>query len=221
MVRYDKPVRALAICLSTLAGYVDAIGFIQTGGFFVSFMSGNSTRLGIGIAHGDIYAALVAGLLVTFVFGVMTGTFVGRMAGEHRRPVVLALVAALLALAAGSGMLLLPGAAVAFTALAMGAENAVFEEEGEVRIGLTYMTGALVKVGQQVTAALLGGRKWDWAPHFFLWLGLTIGAVAGGLVYPVLGLNSLWIAAAAAAALARIAWSIGASPMDRGALDSN
>ena len=32
--------------MSTLAGYVDAIGFLHLGGLFVSFMSGNSTRMG-------------------------------------------------------------------------------------------------------------------------------------------------------------------------------
>lgn len=30
-------------------GYVDAVGFMMTGGFFVSFMSGNSTRLAVGL----------------------------------------------------------------------------------------------------------------------------------------------------------------------------
>ncbi|MFZ1966902.1 MAG: DUF1275 family protein, partial [Bradyrhizobium sp.] len=38
---------ALACTLSALAGYVDGIGFIHLGGLFVSFMSGNSTRLGV------------------------------------------------------------------------------------------------------------------------------------------------------------------------------
>ena len=32
--------------------------------------------------------------------------------------------------------------------LAMGLENAVFQIEGGAGLGLTYMTGALVKVGQ-------------------------------------------------------------------------
>ena len=40
------------VALSTLAGYVDATGFLMLGGFFVSFMSGNSTRLGVGLIEG-------------------------------------------------------------------------------------------------------------------------------------------------------------------------
>ena len=44
---------ALACTLSALAGYVDAIGFLHLGGMFVSFMSGNSTRLGVSLAQGN------------------------------------------------------------------------------------------------------------------------------------------------------------------------
>ncbi|MFJ5369898.1 DUF1275 family protein, partial [Bosea sp. CER48] len=47
MMRYDRPAMGLAFCLSGLAGFVDALGFLSLGGFFVSFMTGNTTRLGI------------------------------------------------------------------------------------------------------------------------------------------------------------------------------
>ena len=43
---------------SLLAGFVDAVGFIASGGLFISFMSGNSTRLGIGLAEVTQFAAL-------------------------------------------------------------------------------------------------------------------------------------------------------------------
>ena len=43
----------LACALSALAGYVDGIGFIHLGGLFVSFMSGNSTRLGVSLAQAN------------------------------------------------------------------------------------------------------------------------------------------------------------------------
>ena len=48
----DSPATALACALSALAGYVDGIGFLHLGGLFVSFMSGNSTRMGVSLAAG-------------------------------------------------------------------------------------------------------------------------------------------------------------------------
>jgi uncharacterized membrane protein YoaK (UPF0700 family) len=202
MNRYDRRIKILAIGLSGLAGFVDATGFINLGGFFVSFMSGNTTRFAVGLAAGAVSAAIAIGLIVTFVLGVMAGTLVGRRTPYNRAASVLGLVAILLAVAALCGMAgTLPGAAVAM-ALAMGAENALFEREGEVHIGLTYMTGTLVKLGQHLLGAFLGGERWAWRSYFLLWLGLTSGAVAGALLHPWLGLGALWIAAAAAALFA-------------------
>ena len=60
----------LACALSALAGYVDGIGFLHLGGLFVSFMSGNSTRLGVSLAQGDwSNAAAALGLIALFVTG--------------------------------------------------------------------------------------------------------------------------------------------------------
>ena len=50
------------MCLAGVAGYVDAVGLIETRGSFVSFMSGNTTRLGVGIASLSPAAATAAGL---------------------------------------------------------------------------------------------------------------------------------------------------------------
>ena len=206
MTRYAKRIWIFAAGLSALAGYVDAIGFIELGGFFVSFMSGNSTRLAVGIAGQLPAVAALAGALVgCFVLGVIAGTLAARLGHRRREPVVLALVALLLAAAAtvgGQGAVTL---AALLMAAAMGAENAVFEREGEVAIGLTYMTGTLVKLGQRATAALLGGDRFGWLPYLLLWAGLISGATAGALVHPQLGLGALWFAAAAAALLALVA----------------
>ncbi len=51
---------ALACALSLLAGYVDGIGFLHLGGLFVSFMSGNSTRLGVSLAEAQWWQAASA-----------------------------------------------------------------------------------------------------------------------------------------------------------------
>ncbi len=205
MTRYDKRVQALAIGLSALAGYVDAIGFIELGGFFVSFMSGNSTRLGVGLMERSRDATIAGGLIAMFVVGVIAGSLTGRVAGPHRRPVVLMLVAALLAAAAACSAIDATPIAVVAMVLAMGAENSVFEQGDDVHIGLTYMTGALVKFGQRAAAALLGGDRFAWAPYILLWAGLVVGAVVGAATHYWIGLAGLWIAAAFAATFAMIA----------------
>jgi uncharacterized membrane protein YoaK (UPF0700 family) len=219
VIRYQNRVKLLAAGLSALAGFVDATGFIKLGGFFVSFMSGNTTRLAVGLAQAAPQAALAAGLIGGFVLGVMLGTATGRMAKLQRVPIVLGLVALLLALAAMLGGWGFGGIAIAAMVLAMGAENAVFEREGEVHIGLTYMTGTLVKFGQHLTAALMGGGGRAWQPYLLLWLGLALGAMAGALCYPVLGLGNLWLAALTAALFAAAAAWIGPFTLQPGALE--
>ena len=183
-------------------GYVDAVGFMMTGGFFVSFMSGNSTRLAVGLIDGAAYAAVALGLIAAFVAGASIGALVGRMAKDRRGLAVLILVSLLLAAAATLSSFDADGLAILMLALAMGAENTIFAEDGEVRIGLTYMTGTLVKLGKNITTALLGGAPFGWVPYFLLWLGLVIGAALGAAAYVHAGPSALWPAAAAMAALA-------------------
>jgi uncharacterized membrane protein YoaK (UPF0700 family) len=199
VTRYDKRIWLLAAALSALAGFVDAIGFIELGGFFVSFMSGNSTRLGVGLVETIAAAGLAASLVASFVFGVIAGALVARRTRRHRGAIVLGLVTMLLAGAAALGQFGLPRLAVLLMAAAMGAENAIFEREGEVSIGLTYMTGTLVKLGQRAAATLLGGPPWQWLPYLLLWIGLVAGVALGAAVHAAVGFKALWGAAAAAA----------------------
>lgn len=198
-------VRMLAAALSALAGYVDAVGFLHLGGFFVSFMSGNTTRIGVGLTERGGDALIASGLIVTFVAGVVLGSLVASRVRLPRRPAVLALVTALLVLAAGLAMASFSGAAAVAMALAMGAENAVFGEGGEAHIGLTYMTGTLVKLGQHLAIAVTGGDRLGWTPYLLLWAGLLAGAILGAATYAAIGMHALWLASLAAAASAVVA----------------
>jgi uncharacterized membrane protein YoaK (UPF0700 family) len=193
---------ALACALSALAGYVDGIGFLHLGGLFVSFMSGNSTRLGVSLAQGNwSNAAEALGLIALFVVGAACGSLIVLGRGANRQPWVLLGEAALLAVAALCYSLGLSNAAVAAMVLAMGLENAVFQIEGGAGLGLTYITGALVKVGQLLAAALTGGARWAWLPNLLLWAALVTGAVCGALAYHWINLAAIWFAAGLALAL--------------------
>jgi uncharacterized membrane protein YoaK (UPF0700 family) len=196
---------ALACALSALAGYVDGIGFLHLGGLFVSFMSGNSTRMGVSLAEGHWRSAAGAlGLIVLFVIGAAAGSLIVLGRGANRQPWVLLAEAVLLAAAALAYALGQSNVAVAAIVLAMGLENAVFQIDGGAGLGLTYVTGALVKVGQLVAAALTGGARWAWAANLLLWAALVTGSLCGALVYHWINLAAIWFAAAAALALSAI-----------------
>jgi uncharacterized membrane protein YoaK (UPF0700 family) len=196
---------ALACALSGLAGYVDGIGFLHLGGLFVSFMSGNSTRLGVSLAGAQWWpAAQALGLIALFVAGAAAGSLMVLGGGTERQPWLLLAEAALLAGAALCHVFGLPGGATAGMVLAMGLENAVFQIDGGAGLGLTYVTGALVKVGQLMAASLTGGPRWGWAPNLLLWAALVAGSATGALGYAWINLSAIWFAAGAALALAAI-----------------
>ena len=209
MTRYDRRSQALAVCLSALAGYVDALGFMHLRGFFVSFMSGNSTRLAVGLIDHSTDALQAAQLIALFVAGVIIGALVGRRAMSRRRLAVLTLVTFLLVGGALAVLFDRPAVAVIAMVLAMGAENAVLHRDGQVHSGLTYMTGTLVKLGQQIAAAFSDGDRTGWLPYLLLWSGLVGGATAGASIYARVGLNGLWLAALVAASCAVWAAIIG------------
>ncbi|WP_298254803.1 YoaK family protein [Bradyrhizobium sp.] len=196
---------ALACTLSALAGYVDGIGYIHLGGLFVSFMSGNSTRLGVSIAKANwSNAGIALGLIVLFVAGAAAGSVIVLGRSAYRQAWVLVTEALLLAAAGLSYEHGHSPLAIAAIVLAMGLENAVFQIDGGGGLGLTYVTGALVKVGQLIGAALSGGQRWAWMPNLLLWAALVLGSACGALAYFWIKLSAVWFAAGFALALGAV-----------------
>ncbi len=205
MLSYDPDRRRLAIALSGLAGFVDAVGFLSANGYFVSFMSGNSTRLGVALSTGSSAALIPALLIAGFVCGVTLGALVALRAGGRRKPMVLGLVAALLLIGAAARWAGNETAMLASLVLAMGATNNTFQRGGEVTVGLTYMTGALVRLGQGLALWLAGKAEPGWVQWGRLWAGLLTGAVLGAFFQSRLPFGCLWIAAAWAGTMALVA----------------
>lgn len=204
MQRTESPLLVIALCLAALAGFVDALAFTSLGGFFASFMSGNTTRLGVGLGGGLPGDAAVAGALVmSFLSGVIVASVVVRMKPARDRESVMVVVTALL-VAAATMASLQPGPVVLiFLAAAMGAANAVSNREHEVSFGITYMTGSLVRLGQKLADALMGaGDRWAWLPYLTLWAAFVAGVVMGASAHVRWGWMALWLAPIASAAIA-------------------
>lgn len=217
MRRLTPAATLVTVLLAALAGIVDAMAFSGLGGFFASFMSGNTTRFGVGLADGwNGAAATAAALVLSFVAGAMFGTIAGTAAAERlgsarRAEAVMGLVTILLALGAAVGTFAPLTLAMLLLAAAMGAQNGVIAPDGEVRVGLTYMTGTLVRIGQRLARRLMGDPTAPGARRdLLLWLGFVAGVTLGAVGWSWLGLAALWVVAALAAALtmlvARVDW---------------
>jgi uncharacterized membrane protein YoaK (UPF0700 family) len=184
---------SLVASLSVLAGMTDAIGFMATGDF-VSFMSGNTTRLAVAISEGDLPLIIrLIALVVAFIGGNALGIVVCRFSGR-RAITLLLLLTALLCLSAS-----LPDAwqtaALLVGILAMGMLNAVVEQVNGLPIGLTYVTGALSRFGRGLGRWMVGERPSGWRVQLVPWTGMFTGAVLGALLEQRLGLSALYFSA--------------------------
>lgn len=192
--------------LSVLAGMTDAIGFMATGDF-VSFMSGNTTRLAIAISEGDLTLVLrLTVVVMAFIVGNAAGVILGRLGGRRALPLMLA-VATLLCIGAALP-LASTFATLILAVIAMGMLNAVVEQVNGLPVGLTYVTGALSRFGRGLGRWILGERKDGWRVQLIPWAGMLVGAILGALLEIHLGIRALLVSALLAAILGVIALSI-------------
>ena len=185
-----------SVLLAAIAGFVDAIGFIISGGLFVSFMSGNSTQAGVEATQGALLTATVAlCLVIGFVAGVTAGHVLGiRFPGVRLGERILLLSGAL---AAGSTVVAVwPHSGFSLVALSavMGAMNTLFVANGRARVAITYATGTLVSVGLGLAEQLTGRGRGQWLRPLLLWVSITVGALIGALAWYLLGMWALGVA---------------------------
>jgi len=207
---------SLVASLSVLAGMTDAIGFMASGDF-VSFMSGNTTRLAVAISDGDLGLSLRLTLLVaTFIMGNALGIVVSRLGGRRALPLLLCIATLLCAAAAWPFEDQLPALLAAI--IAMGMLNAAVEEVNGLPVGLTYVTGALSRFGRGLGRWLLGERRNAWRVQLIPWTGMFVGAVIGAVLEHHLGLKALLVSGALAAVLGLLSlkiprrWQLGYMP---------
>ena len=182
---------ALGMILTAAAGMIDVVGFIELGGFYTSFMSGNTTQLGAGIARLGPQLLLPAALITMFFLGSFLGSLIAQ--SRTRGGAVGVLVLILLSLVVSLALRMAGfSAAQAMLALAAGAgaQNAVLMPNGAARLGTTFVSGTLFAAGQDLARAVRGeAPPWRWTQHLMVWASLLVGALIGALLY---GVFAIW-----------------------------
>lgn len=218
----------LAAGLTANAGFADGLFFIHLGGYFVSFMSGNSTRAAAALAQGNYGEWFAASMLIfAFILGVMLSSFAVRFGPKRFHPPAESLLtdqiaphgsavwtAFFLMLLGGIASVVEPLETLApfIIASATGAINGTFTRRGEVTVGLTYMTGTLVKMGQSLASAI-AVRSIVYLARFLryllLWAAIAIGALVGAWAYVFVGVQAVWLSVAAMTVLATmLTWRV-------------
>lgn len=205
----------LAGMLSSVAGALNAVGFLVAGSFTAN-MTGNVSAFADDVANGDIWRALsFAGLLAAFVCGAALAAL-AIQTGERRgvRSIYAQAICAeaVLLLLLGAGFVLWPHdaqetAMVIVLSFVMGLQNAVTTMISGARVRTTHVSGMATDVGIEL-AALVGGTQSRRGALPKLRLhGLTLvcfamGGVCGAVLF---GLVGRWLFIIIAAILLMIA----------------
>ena len=203
-VAYPEEIEeSLATALATIAGFLDAYGFI-TYNIYVSFMSGNTTRTGYETGQGNLAAAAHSALpIISFLGGSFAGALLAHSAVRRMRRLVFGVIAASLVLIIGFTKLgfLSDWVNVAVISFTMGAMNTALSRVGAQNVSLTFVTGTLSRIGMQLALAVrrapLRDSQGSWDTHLYrtflmagIWAGFLTGALLSGMVTPRFG---VWV----------------------------
>lgn len=200
------------VLLCSVAGFVDAFGYVGFGHVFAANMTGTSVLLSISAAGADwhrvaVYAVTLAGFVVGAVLA-------GLLKHALRRP-FFALLAAAALLAAVPFFAFDGTGALVLLAAAMGLQGAALNRFGTVTLPTIVITGAILRLADGLVARLWAARRTGAATTAneetsfaaIAWLTYAVGGALGvggsalgplTLLAPALLLGGLGIRMAAA-----------------------
>ncbi|MBB3995977.1 uncharacterized membrane protein YoaK (UPF0700 family) [Sulfitobacter undariae] len=198
----------LAGLLSSVAGALNAVGFLIAGSFTAN-MTGNISAFADQFANGAVPIAFsFLGLVVTFIWGAFIAALAIQVGERHQLHSVYAL-----AIAAQAIILLLVGTTLAMVSaiehetflvivlsFVMGIQNAVTTMISRARVRTTHVSGMATDIGIEL-AALTGDEasRQEATPklrlHSLTLACFTFGGFFGALLFQIVG-NWIFILAA-------------------------
>lgn len=170
-----QPARyALGLALTAVAGWVAVVGFLELGGLYVSFISGNTVQIGLNAERAYWPLVSRSGVAVgLFIAGSVCGGLVA--IGAPRWALPLTLLVEAVALAGGAYLLWMlpdwPHAMIACLSFAMGLQNHAVAKTRTDGAGTTFVTGVLFRAGDSFARRVTG------RDHTGLWISSLVVAV--------------------------------------------
>lgn len=149
---------ASVLCL--IAGFVDAVGYLEHGQVFTANMTGNTVLLGAALAQGDWLALKYLATIASFAVGVTASTLL-KLAGLTL-PFLFFVAGVLLF---GMAAVHLPGFVVlCFLALIMGLQGGAISSFSGVRLPTVVVTSTLVNLIDGLVRRRFNSQKLSAAP---------------------------------------------------------
>ncbi|MEY8743857.1 YoaK family protein [Bacillales bacterium AN1005] len=175
----------LSSALVLIAGFIDAIGYLGLGKVYLSFMSGNSTKLGISLFKGDYSVWATTGVVVLlFIVGAFIGTLITELSRQYHLTLILSAESILFVIAI-TWVILLHNDSILFPlAVAMGMQNTMHQMVAHADVGKGFVSGTLFGIGQAIAKAVRGkAPASEWAVLALSWITFVIGAALGALLF--------------------------------------
>ena len=180
----------LSSTLVLLAGFIDSIGYLGMGKIYLSFMSGNSTKLGIALFEANYGVWATTGtVILLFIAGAFVGTFITECWSKKHMTLILSvecilfLLAVILLLQSHKPYIMFP------IAMAMGMQNTMHQMVAHADVGKGFVSGTLFGIGQALAKAVRGkAPASEWAVLALSWFIFVIGAALGALMLTYGGL---------------------------------
>lgn len=171
----------LSSVLVLLAGFIDSIGYLGLGKVYLSFMSGNSTKLGIALFEADYALWAATGTVVLlFIAGAFVGTFITESWWKWHLTLILIVECVLFLFAIMLSILFHTQYIIFPIAMAMGMQNTMHQMVAHADVGKGFVSGTLFGIGQALAKAARGkAPASEWAVLALSWFIFVIGAALG------------------------------------------
>lgn len=124
----------------------------------------------------------------------MIGAALVRWMGPKAHRLLMSAIATVTLVGAVVANTVSPTVGVLLTALVGGMISSALATNTDVHVGLTYVTGTLVKSAQQLVNGLGTEHPWAWLKTVRFWLTFGVGALLGGFAFQNMSLTALWVA---------------------------